>query len=225
MKKKEVPVQEEVKPVAEPSKKRGRPVKAAEDAKPSAKTSKPAKSADKPKAKKSVAPKSELAVEPMVVKTEPVKVEPKIEKSVEPKPAVEKKKFTLNQEFNVLIGFLAIALILVLCVNFQTGGEKLSGWELILHSGLYSGVFKGLMVFYVITLFIDCALAVKIDSENKYLNIIEEVLYAITLTANIIVGAILFILVKNIGLGLIVFGILSLVSVLIKIARIYTKQG
>lgn len=222
-------------PVAEPVKKRGRPAKTAEVAKvepktvkataqPKAKTVKEDKpKAKKPTAKKNVPAKAEPAV---VVEQQEVEQKPVVEQKVaEQKPVVEKKKITLNQEFNVLIGFLAIALLCVLCVTFQTGSEKLSGWELILNSGLYSGVFKGLMVFYVITLFIDCALAVRIDSENKILNTVEEVLYAITLTANIIVGAVLFTLIKKIGLGLIIFGILSLVSVVVKLARIYTKQN
>lgn len=220
MKKKEesatLSVQEEAKPVvAEQSKKRGRPTKSAEAVKVEVKSA-PSKKSTARKAKPaSVEPKTVAVEQPA-----PALVE---QHKDEAKPVVEKKKFTLNQEFNLLVGFLAIAIMVVLCVTFHDGGEKLSGWELILRSGLYSGVFKGLMVFYVITLFVDCALAVKIDSENKILNIIEEVLYAVTLTANLVVGVILFTLIKNIGFGLIMFGILSLVSIVIKLARIYSK--
>lgn len=216
MKKKEeittLPEKTEDKPVVvEQSKKRGRPSKAVE-----------AKAGTKPTRAKKTTSKAESVKQPIAV-AEQTPVQPEVQSPVQKPVVAEKKKFTLNQEFNVLIGFLAIALIAVLCVNFQTGSDKLSGWELILKSNLYSGVFRGLLVFYVITLFIDCALAVKMDSENELFNTIEKVLYAVTLTANVIVGAILFRLIKKIGLGLIMFGILSLVSVIIKLARIYSK--
>lgn len=186
-------------------------------------TVKPAKKAGRPAKKVEVANeekvKAEAVVTPEVkeVVTPEVKTEPAEVKT-------EKRRFTLNQEFNVLIGFLSIAILLVLCTKFQSGSASLSGWEILLHSGDYSGVFKGVMVVYIISLFIDCGLAVKVDSENKILNTVEKVLYAITLTSNLIAGAILFTLIKKIGLGLIIFGILSLISILVKLARIYCKN-
>ena len=101
---------------------------------------------------------------------------------------------------------------------------ELLGWELLLKSGQYSAIFKGLMIAYVVSIFIDCILAIRIDSENEIVNIIEKALYMFTLVINFIVIAVLLSLISEIGLGLIIFMIVSIISTIVKLARIYAQS-
>lgn len=185
---------------------------------------KPVKKAGRPAKKVEVAHEEKVKAEAVVTPEVNEVVTPEVKSSPVQEVKAEKKGFTLNQEFNILIGFFSIAILVVLCTKFQSGSASMSGWEILLNSNAYSGVFKGLMIVYIISLFIDCGLAVRVESENKIFNTVEKILYAVTLTSNLIAGAILFTLIKKIGLGLIIFGILSIVSMLIKLARIYCKN-
>ena len=185
---------------------------------------KPVKKAGRPAKKVEVANKEKVKAEAVVTPEVKEVVTPEVKSNPVQEVKAEKKGFTLNQEFNILIGFFSIAILVVLCTKFQGGSTSMSGWEILLNSNSYSGVFKGLMIVYIISLFIDCSLAVRVESENKIFNTVEKILYAITLTSNLIAGAILFTLIKKIGLGLIIFGILSIVSILVKLARIYCKN-
>lgn len=150
----------------------------------------------------------------------------------EVKPAVveekahinEKKEVCLNQELNIIIGLFSLLTIISFCFAFQGGETEILGWELFVTAKNYSGVFMGVMVLYVISIFIDCAMAVIVESENEIFNTIEKVLYAITLIMNVVIIAILISLIKNIGIGLIIFLIISIVSAIMKLVRIYAKK-
>lgn len=177
------------------------------------------------KAKKIVPAKKPVAVK--AEKVEKVKaVEPKVEvKPVQPVEKVEKKPITLNQDLNLMIGLFSILTIISFCFAFQGGEVEILGWELFLSSGNYlGGVFKGVMIIYVISLFIDCILAVCVDTDNEIVNIVEKALYMFTLVTNVIVNAILLSLIKKIGIGLIIFLIVSIISAIVKLTRIYAKK-
>ena len=140
------------------------------------------------------------------------------------KPVNEKKEVCLNQELNIIIGLFSLLTIISFCFAFQGGETEILGWELFVTAKNYSGVFMGVMVLYVISIFIDCAMAVIVESENEIFNTIEKVLYAITLIMNVVIIAILISLIKNIGIGLIIFLIISIVSAIMKLVRIYAKK-
>lgn len=189
--------------------------KATEPKKTTAKKSTPAKA-------KKVEVVEEVKVE--AVATEPAKVDATV---VVDQPKAEKtevkKTVTLNQELNLMVGLFGVLAIIAFCFAFQGGDAEILGWELLL-SSTYSGVFKGIMVLYVVSIFIDCILAVRIDTENEILNIVEKVLYAFTLIMNFVTVAILVSLIEKIGIGLIMLLIISIVSVIVKLARIYSKK-
>ena len=136
----------------------------------------------------------------------------------------EKKEVCLNQELNIIIGLFSLLTIISFCFAFQGGETEILGWELFVTAKNYSGVFMGVMVLYVISIFIDCAMAVIVESENEIFNTVEKVLYAITLIMNVVIIAILISLIKNIGIGLIIFLIISIVSAIMKLVRIYAKK-
>ena len=137
---------------------------------------------------------------------------------------IQIKKTTLNQELNLLIGLFSLITIITFCFTFQGGDAKILGWELVLNAGKYSGVFKGLMILYVVAIFIDCILAIRIDSENEIINIVEKALYMFTIIINAIVVAVLLSVIKSVGIGLIIFFIISIISVIVKFARIYAQK-
>ena len=86
-----------------------------------------------------------------VVETQPVvEVAPKAKSEVITETKEPVKKTTLNQELNLVIGLFSLITIITFCFTFQGGDTKILGWELLLHAGKYSGVFKGLMILYVI---------------------------------------------------------------------------
>lgn len=173
---------------------------------------KPVKTAS---AKKAVAKPAVKPVEKVekVEAVQPIKAEAKVKKPV-----------MLNQELNLLIGLFAVLAIISLCFAFQGGESEILGWELFLKGGEYSGVFKGLMILYVASIFIDCVLAVRIETESEVLNIVEKALYMFTLVINIVVLAVLYSLISSIGIGLIIFLIVSIISAIVKLARIYAQN-
>lgn len=156
----------------------------------------------------------------------PQEVEPKAEVKATEKPVekIERKGATLNQDLNIMVGVFSLLIIVSFCFAFQGGNSEILGWELLLKSGAYSGVFKGIMIIYVISLFIDCLLTVNINSDNETIDLVEKVLYMFTLTVNIVINAILFSLINKIGIGLIIFLIASIISGIIKLARIYSRK-
>lgn len=188
------------------------------------------KKTTKAPAKKTVAKKPVSVKEkaPKVVKQEEVKVAEVKQEKVQPAEVKEqttaKVKLTLNQELNLLIGLFSLMTIIAFCFAFQGGSVEVLGWELVLKADMYSGVFKGLMILYVITLFIDCILAVRIESENEIFNVVEKALYMFTLVMNFVVIAVLLSIITKIGIGLIIFFILSIISVIVKAARIFAKK-
>ena len=175
-----------------------------------------------PKKAKNVA----KASKPAVVKEQPVKVAPA---TVEQKPVeqteTKKHKLTLNQDLNLLIGLLSFVTIVSFCFEFVGGTGEILGWELFIFGGkLYSGTFQGLMVVYGLAILTDCILSICVDSENEIFNIVEKVLYMFTFVVNAIVIAVLLSLITNVGIGLIVFFILSIVSAIVKLARIFAQK-
>lgn len=177
-------------------------------AKKVAKKSEPKKATE---TKKVVAkPVKEEKVQPVEVKLEPTKV--------------ETKKATFNQELNLLIGLLSLMTIITFCFAFQGGDAEILGWELVLKSGGYSGVFKGLMILYVVSIFIDCILSIKIDTENEIFNIVEKALYMFTVIINFVVVAVLLSIIGKVGIGLIIFFIISIVSAVVKFSRIFAQK-
>ena len=185
--------------------------------------SKAKKEAPKAKTTKTTTSKpSKLQTKSMVVEVETAKVD--VKKAEVVKPEHPKAKITLNQELNLVIGLLSIFTILCFCFAFQGGANEVLGWELILKGGLYSGVFKVIMVLYLISLVVDCILTIRIDTENEIFNIVEKVLYICTAVLNIIVLAVLVSLISRFGIGLIIFIILSIISVLTKLSRIYSRK-
>ena len=155
----------------------------------------------------------------------PVEKVEKVEKpeAVQPvqQEAKVKKPVMLNQELNLLIGLFALLAIGSFCFTFQGGSESMIGWELLLKG---SGVFKGLMILYVVSIFVDCILAVRIDTENEVVNLIEKALYMFTLVINVVVVAILYSLISAVGIGLVIFLIVSIISAIVKLARIYAQN-
>lgn len=196
---------EKKKVAKQPAKKE--PVKAVKAAAP-AKNAKPVKKVTK--------------AEPVVVEVETAQVE--VKKAEVVKPAVAKKPVTLHQELNLIIALLSLMIVVCFCFTFQGGDAGVIGWELVLKAEAYSGVFKGFMVAYAISLIVDVVLSIRIDTENEIFNIVEKALYAVTLMLNVIVAAVLLRLISKVGIGLIVFLILSIVSVIIKAARIYSQK-
>ncbi len=184
----------------------------------SATTKAPAKKVDAKKAPAKVT-KKPVASEVQVKKVEETPVS-----EVKTPAKVEKKPIMFNQDLNLLIGFISLLTMLTLCFEFQGGSEGVLGWELFLKGGAYSGVFKGVMILFVISLFVDCLLAVRMDVHHDIANVIEKSLYMVTLVLNIMVVAILYSLISKVGIGLIILLILSIVSVLIKLGRIYTQS-
>lgn len=136
----------------------------------------------------------------------------------------EKKSIMHNKELNLIIGLFSLITIISFSFAFQGGDVEVLGWELFLKSGAYSGVFKGLMIIFIISVFIDCILAIRIDGENEIINIVEKALYMFTLVINVVVLAVLMSLIVEIGLGLIIFLIISIMSIIVKLARIYSKS-
>ena len=181
------------------------------------KTTKKATSAKKSTTVKKIIAKSKPEKVEKVQVAEPAKVEQPVEQTTRAKKGV-----TLNQEFNLVVGFLSLLTIIAFCFEFSAGSISISGWEFFAYgSKLVSGTFQGLMIVYAIALVIDCILAVCVDSENPIFDIAEKVLYMFTTIVNFIVIATLLCLISKIGVGLIIFFILSIVSVIIKFARIY----
>ena len=178
--------------------------------------------------KKSISAKKSTTSRKTTVKSKPAKVE-KVQVVAEPvkveQPAtqpVAKKSVTLNQEFNLVVGFLSLLTIVAFCFEFSSGSLSVTGWDLFMYGNqLVSGAFQGLMIVYVLALVVDCIMAICVDSENPMFDIIEKVLYMFTIVINFIVVAVLLCLISKIGLGLIIFFILSILSVIIKFARIY----
>ena len=177
--------------------------------------------------KKTTGAKKSASTKRTTVKSKPEKVE-KVQVVAEPVKAeqpVAKKTVTLNQEFNLVVGFLSLLTIVAFCFEFSAGNVSITGWELFLYGAKWvSGAFQGLMIVYVITLLMDCIMAIYVNSENPIFDIVEKVLYMFTLVINFIVVASLLCLISKIGLGLIIFFILSILSVIIKLARIYAAK-
>jgi hypothetical protein len=170
--------------------------------------------------RKTVAKKVPAKVEKVQVVAEPVNVEQPVKEMV-----AHKKGITLNQEFNLVIGFLSLLTIIALCFEFSSGDFSVSGWELFVYGGkLISGAFQGLMIVYALAIIIDCVMAICVNSENPVFDIIEKVLYMFTIVINFITIATLLSLISKVGLGLIIVFILSIVSVIIKFARIYASK-
>ncbi|MBQ3503020.1 MAG: hypothetical protein IJA72_05120 [Clostridia bacterium] len=181
------------------------------------------KTASKKEGKKpSKVTKAKVNAEPVVVEVANAKVE--VQKAEVVKPEHAKAKVTLNQELNLVIGLLSIFTIICFCFAFQGGNAEVLGWELILKGETYSGVFKTIMVMYLISLVVDCLLTVRIDTENEIFNIVEKVLYICTAVLNVIVLAILLTLISSFGIGLIIFMIVSFLSILTKLVRVYAKK-
>lgn len=156
------------------------------------------------------------------IETKVEKVE--VEQTKAETPTAKTYKSSFSQDLNLVIGFISLLTILAFCFTFEDAEVVTSGWELILKSGAYSGVFKGLMILSVIAIFIDCILAIKIDTECEIFNIVEKALYVFTLVINFITVAILITLISKIGIGLIMFLIISIVSAIIKLVRIFDKR-
>jgi len=184
----------------------------------------PKKAKEPVKATKSTVAKTKAPAKAKKVES----VQPAIEeKVVKPAPVVEStpaKKTTLNQDLNLLIGLFSLITIITFCFAFQGGNSKILGWELVLKADEYSGVFKGLMILYVVSIFIDCLLAIRIDTENEVINIVEKALYMFTVIMNFVVVAVLLSLIVKVGIGLIIFFIISIVSAIVKFARIYAQK-
>jgi len=196
------------------------------------KTTKTASKADV-KSTKKVEPAKKVVSKPKAVETKVKKPTVKVEKAQEVKTVsapvqnveTKKKPVTLNQELNLLIGLLSLVTIICFCFQFQGGDVEVLGWELVVFgSKIFSGVFQGIMVLFVGGLIIDCILAINVDTENEILNIIEKVLYMFTIIMNFITIAVLLTLIEKVGIGLIIFFILSVVSVIVKFARIYAQK-
>lgn len=175
----------------------------------------------KPKKATSVKAPQKVKVEP-VVEVESAKVE--VKKAEVVKQESSKVRVTLNQELNLVIGLLSIFTIVCFCFAFQGGNAEVLGWDLVLKAELYSGVFKWLMIFFVLAIFVDCILTIHIDTENEIFNIVEKILYVCTAVLNIIVLAVVLSLVSKIGDGLIIFMIISIISIVLKLARVYAKK-
>lgn len=212
------------------------------DKKKTAKTTKTATKAAKVAPKKVVkakfSPKKEVTVvapaEPVVeAKAKKVKVaevnevapvEVKHEVVEAPKAeAIVAKKTTFNQDLNLVIGFLSLLTIIAFCFIFENASIESIGWEIVLNAADYSAVFKGIMILYVVTLFVDCILSIRVDTECELFNIIEKALYMFTLIMNVVTVSILISLISKIGIGLIMFLIISIVSAIIKLVRIFVK--
>lgn len=180
---------------------------------------KPAKTTKVEKEVKPVktAPAKKAVAKPAV---KPVEKVEKVE-TVQPVKAEVKRPVMLNQELNLLIGLFALLAIGSFCFTFQGGSESMIGWELLLKG---SGVFKGLMILYMVSIFVDCILAVRIDTENEVVNLIEKALYMFTLVINVVVVAILYSLISAVGIGLVIFLIVSIISAIVKLARIYAQN-
>ncbi|MFQ6724033.1 MAG: hypothetical protein ACLRFE_01685, partial [Clostridia bacterium] len=166
-------------------------VKKSTKASPKADAKVESKMETKPVAKKTAKAKSEkpsrvVKAEKIQPVSEKVEVKPSnvVEKKVEKEPV---KKITLHQDLNLVIGLCALISIITFCFAFQGGSEQILGWELVLKSANYSGVFQGIMILFVISLFIDCILAIHVDTENNIFNIVEKVLYVFTIVVNFIV--------------------------------------
>ena len=124
-----------------------------------------------------------------------------------------------------MVGLLSLITVICFCFQFQGGDVEVLGWELVIFGDkIFSNVFQGIMVLYVITLIIDCILAIKLDTENEIVNIVEKVLYMFTIIVNFIVVAVLLTLITSVEIGLIIFFILSVLSVVVKFARIYSQK-
>ena len=183
----------------------------------------------KPAQKATTKPVAKASAQKKVVAKQPVKAEV-VENDVKVQEPAKKvvnagaKKVTLNQELNLVIGLLSLITIISFCFAFQGGDAEYLGWELFLNAGDYSGVFKGLMILYVISIFVDCILAINIETENEVFNIVEKALYMLTLIMNFVVVAVLLSIINNIGIGLLVFFVISIVSAIVKFARIYAKR-
>jgi len=182
-------------------------------------TKQPAKKTTKTAVKTTKTAPVKKAVSVPVVDEKVVKTAPVVEVSKTEQP----KKTTLNQELNLLIGLFSLIVILTFCFAFQGGDSEVLGWELFLKAGEYSGVFKWLMILYVVSIFVDCILAIRVDTENELFNIIQKALYMFTVIINFIVIAVLLSIISKVGLGLIIFFIISIISAIVKFARIYAK--
>ncbi|MBQ7798415.1 MAG: hypothetical protein IJ371_04760 [Clostridia bacterium] len=134
---------------------------------------------------------------------------------------VKKSKVTFNQDLNILIGLFSLLTIIAYSFAFQGGSVEISGWELFLDAGSISGVFKGVMVLYVVSLIIDSVLIIRVDCEKEIFNIVEKILYMITLVINFVLIAVLLTVVSKIGIGLIIFLIISIINAIVKLARIF----
>lgn len=166
--------------------------------------------------------KTTAVKKPEVIAEAQAKTEKVVAEVVAKSPA---KKTTLNQELNLLIGLFSLVALLSFCFAFQQGDVELLGWELVLRGKeIYSGVFQGLMILFVITIFIDTILAIRIDTDNEIINIIEKVLYMFTAIMNFVVIAILLSLISNIGTGLLIFFVISIISVVVKFVRIFSQK-
>lgn len=176
--------------------------------------------------KKVIKPNSESKVEKIKKEKVAKNTQPVAEIKVEKAPEIkaESKKTTLNQELNLLIGLFSLITIITFCFAFQGGDVKTLGWEIVLKAGQYSSMFKWLMIVYVVAIFIDCILAIRIDTESEIFNIVEKALYMFTAISNAIVIAVLLTIIANVGLGLIIFFIISIISTIVKFARIYSKK-
>ena len=125
----------------------------------------------------------------------------------------------------IIIGLLSLITIISFCFAFQGGEAEVLGWELFLKAGdYYSGVLQGVMILFVVSLFIDCILAIRIDCENEIFNIVEKVLYMFTVIMNVIVLSILLSLISKVGIGLLIFFVISIVSAVVKFARIFAQK-
>ncbi|MBO5910348.1 MAG: hypothetical protein J6Q15_02440 [Clostridia bacterium] len=161
-----------------------------------------------------------------VTLVKPVAEEKMIKSDPVAKVKVEKEhtnKLAFNRELNLLIGLFSLITIITFCFAFQGGEAEILGWEVVLKAGEYSGVFKGLMILYVVSIFIDCILAIRIDTENEIINIVEKALYMFTVIMNFVAVAVLLSLISKIGIGLIIFFIISIISAIVKFSRIYAK--
>jgi hypothetical protein len=174
------------------------------------------------KTTKKVAEKETISKSNSKTSLKPV-VKAKLDVPVQPAKTVQKKT-TLNQDLNLLIGLFSLITIITFCFAFQAGDTKVLGWELVLNADQYTGMFKGVMILYVVAIFIDCILSVRVDSENEIFNIVEKALYMFTIVSNAIVVAILLSIIKSIGIGLIIFFIISMISIIVKFARIYSNK-
>ena len=174
------------------------------------------------KTTKKVAEKETLSKTTSKTSMKPV-VKAKLDTPIQPAKTLQKKT-TLNQDLNLLIGLFSLITIITFCFAFQAGDTKVLGWELVLNAGQYTGMFKGVMILYVVAIFIDCILSVRVDSENEIFNVVEKALYMFTIVSNAIVVAILLSIIKSIGIGLIIFFIISMISIIVKFARIYSNK-